>query len=129
MDSSALAKLAKEEPESAALIANLDAEAHDSIATSVIGRVEVERAARRFGVPDADVEALFGEVDLLPFHIATAAIAGRLEPVSMRSLDAVHLATACGLGSDLAAMYCYDRQLADAARAIGIDVRSPGAES
>lgn len=77
-------------------------------------------------MPEADVAELLDEIDLLQFDVATAAIAGRIAPVELKSLDAIHLATARGLGADLQVMYCYDRRLAAAAEAVGIEVRSPG---
>ena len=48
--------------------------------------------------------------------------AGRLEPAALRSLDAIHLASALLLGSDLAGIVTYDRRLAEAASRMGIPV-------
>jgi hypothetical protein len=50
-----------------------------------------------------------------------------IEPVRVRSLDAIHLATALSLGLDLAAFITYDGIQAKAARALGLPVLSPGA--
>jgi hypothetical protein len=52
---------------------------------------------------------------------ATLAPAGQL-----RSLDAIHLAAAHLVGSDLSALVTYDRRMADAARAVGLNVETPG---
>lgn len=43
----------------------------------------------------------------------------------MRSLDAIHLASALSLGDSLALFVTYDDRLADAARANGISVAAP----
>ncbi len=52
-------------------------------------------------------------------------VAGRLEPATMRSLDAIHLASALSLGDSLDLFVMYDDRLADAARANGISVTAP----
>ncbi len=46
-------------------------------------------------------------------------------PVELRSLDAVHLATAARIGADLAEVVTYDQQMAAAARSMGYKVSSP----
>lgn len=125
LDASALAKLVVAEPESDALLDELD-DLDATIVTSLVGVVEVERACRRAEVPEREVEQVLREVTLLSFDVAVAAIAARIAPPVLRALDAIHLATVRGLGADLSAMYCYDRRLADAAAALGIEVRSPG---
>jgi len=48
-----------------------------------------------------------------------------LDPRDLRSLDAVHVAAAIELSSDLGALYTYDARLTDAAEAYGLDVRAP----
>jgi predicted nucleic acid-binding protein len=80
-------------------------------------------------VPASEVRRVLDEVVMLSFDVAVAAIAGRIAPPVLRALDAIHLATARALGSDLDVMYCYDRRLAAAAELVGIDVRSPGLAS
>ena len=56
---------------------------------------------------------------------AQGGIAAALDPVALRSLDAVHLASAMSIGDDLDAMITYDVRLADAARAVGLIVVAP----
>ncbi len=51
--------------------------------------------------------------------------AARLEPASLRTLDAIHLATALTLGTDLAGLVTYDGKLAEAAVSEGFDVLAP----
>lgn len=109
----------------------LDAEwrrnVHVSPVTSIVGRIELERVSRRQA--DFDVErldTLLAEFDFLPLHVANAAVAASVRPPSLKSLDAVHLATLLEVAGDIEAFYCYDQRLADAAREHGIEVRSPG---
>lgn len=126
LDASALAKLILVEPESRALIDSIGGEG-GTVATSLLGGVEVARACAREGVAVGEVNRVLDEVTYLSFDVAVTAVAVRLVPQQLRTLDAIHLATASGLGADLDVMYCYDRRLANAASAMGIDVRSPGA--
>ena len=53
------------------------------------------------------------------------AIARRLDPSELRSLDAIHLATALSIGGDLGALFSYDDRLAAAATAAGLRVLAP----
>jgi len=57
--------------------------------------------------------------------IATARSASAGPPATLRTLDAIHLATALTLGGDLAAFVTYDDRLADAARTLGLPVVRP----
>jgi uncharacterized protein len=125
LDASALAKLILVEPESRELIDAIGG-AGTTVVTSLLGCVEVERACARQEVPHGEVRRVLDDVSILSIDAAVAAVAGRIAPPSIRTLDAVHLATARALGADLDVMYCYDRRLAAAAAAVGIEVRSPG---
>ena len=51
--------------------------------------------------------------------------AGRLDPPTLRSLDAIHLAAALDLGDDLDGLVTYDDRLAEAATLNGIAVTTP----
>ena len=64
-------------------------------------------------------------VALIDVDPATAARAGDVEPFELRSLDAIHLATALDLASDLKGFFTYDMRLAAAARSAGMTVLSP----
>ena len=126
LDASALVKLVAPEAESAAM-ATLVAE-HRSQSTSVVGLVEVRRAAvRRPGVTEARVEDVLVRVVGIAFDPDIAAAAATIGPATLRTLDAIHLASAAALGADLEAFVTYDRRLAEAARALGMPVASPGA--
>jgi uncharacterized protein len=56
-------------------------------------------------------------------HVAPAAeVTG---DKTLRSLDAIHLATAHGIRTDLSAFVCYDKRLRDSAHAPGLPVEAP----
>jgi predicted nucleic acid-binding protein len=126
LDASALVKLVAPEAETNALAAFLGP--HRSQATSVIGLVEVRRAAaRRPGVTRERVEDVLRRVTAIGLDLTTVAAAGSVGPVALRTLDAIHLASAAALGDDLEAFVTYDRRLADAARGLGMTDVAPGA--
>lgn len=127
LDSSALVKLAVREVGSDALRHEVGGE-RTRRCSSIVGRIEFERAVRRTDWPDVEarIDAVLSDLDIVPFNIALAATASALRPGTLRSLDAIHLATVIAAREDLAAFYCYDQRLAEAAREHGIDVRSPG---
>jgi predicted nucleic acid-binding protein len=126
LDASALVKLVAPEAETNDLAAFLAL--HRSQATSVIGLVEVRRAAaRRPGVTRDRVEDVLRRVTAIGLDLATVAAAGSVGPVAIRTLDAIHLESAAALGDDLEAFVTYDRRLADAARGLGMTDVAPGA--
>jgi len=131
LDSAAVVKLVRQESHSAELVTWLNAHEDAPLVSSALVEVEVPRALRRsapqalVGVP-ATVGRLFRvEIDST-IRATTAAFA---EP-TLRSLDAIHLATAQVLtnesGAELLAFVTYDRRLLDAAKAAGLPTASPG---
>jgi uncharacterized protein len=124
LDASALVKLVVEEAETAALVTYL-ADRPDRV-TSILARVEVARALGRVGVDQqARLEAVIEALTVVGLGDDIAARAGQVGPPALRTLDAIHLATALELGADLAALVTYDGRLADSARALGIPVAAP----
>jgi uncharacterized protein len=124
LDSSALVKLAVREPESAALRRYL--RRRRPLVASALARTEVTRALLPLG-PEAvrhghDVLAC---VDLLRINDRVLDAAGAMRPVELRSLDAIHLATAQQLGADLAQIVTYDDRMAAAANHLGLPVARP----
>jgi uncharacterized protein len=88
--------------------------------------VESVRACARYGADFATRAQLgLSAVALLPMDDAVLQAAADLSPPSLRSLDAIHLATAVSLGDRLGVMACYDERLAAAARAAGLEVAHP----
>jgi predicted nucleic acid-binding protein len=130
LDSSALVKLILPEAESGALLESL--KSWPACVTSELARVEVVRAARRAAADPAveqRAEEVMAALHLLRVDTEILDRAARLEPRTLRSLDAVHLASALSLGDDLGAIAVYDAALAAAAAACGLKVVMPGEES
>ena len=126
LDASALVKLATLESETAALREHLASYSQRS--TSRLAMVEVPRALTRRGTDGAGVEALhvaFEGIVVINLDEGIAAIAAALTPGSLRSLDAIYLASAISIGQELEAFITYDIRLADAARAAGLTVVVP----
>jgi predicted nucleic acid-binding protein len=90
--------------------------------------VEVRRAVARASIAGADerVERVLERIAKLELDASLAAEAGRLGPTGLRTLDAIHLASALALGPQLDALVTYDTRLADAAIANGLEVVAPG---
>lgn len=128
LDSSALLKLLYEERESAALAGWLSARAGTPVVSSELARVEVIRACRRMNadaLPEA--RALLGDLDLIPLSREVVDRAAEVGGTLLRSLDALHLASALSIRDDISAFIAYDHRLADAATAAGLEAVRPGA--
>ncbi len=124
LDSSALVKLAIAEPESAALRQYL--RRRRPYLVSALARTEVARALLPLGPAAARRgEEVLARVELIRVSDRVLTLAGSLLPAALRSLDAIHLATAQLLGEDLARVVTYDERMADAARAVGWSVIAP----
>lgn len=122
-DSSALVKLVIQEAESNALRRFL--RATSSRATSGLAQVEVVRAVRRYDPTEVPRAArLFRDMFVLSVD-DNLRPAGALDPIELRTLDAVHLATARTFGEELAGIVTYDDRMARAAAATGITVFAP----
>lgn len=124
LDSSALVKLVVHEPESRALRTYLRREPR-RVSCGLV-RTEVLRAVRPGGPVVVELaRRVLRRVDLIRLDDALLDAAGMLEPVGLRSLDAVHLAAAQLVAPVLRAVVTYDRRMADAARALGFAVAAP----
>jgi predicted nucleic acid-binding protein len=126
LDASALVKLAVHEAETPAL--EHDALDREALFTSEVGAIELHRALGRTGRPKAraQAEAVLEAVFLANLTPAIRARAGRLEPVSLRTLDAIHIATAASLALADLDFITYDDRQAHGARAHGLRVLQPG---
>ena len=126
IDSSALVKLVVAEPETPALEAEL-AE-RTGLLTSALAALECRRAVRRvsgrrrLGNVDEMLAAVV-LVDITPGLLETAA---QLDPPLLRSLDAIHVATALAADDPNLDVITYDDRLAEAATANGLRVVRPG---
>lgn len=130
VDSSAAVKRAIAEDESDAVerVLREYTEDGDALVTTSLAWVEVSRALRRCGA-DRDLvgrameQALSGIADR-PVTADVISLARRIEPVELRSLDAIHLATAILLDVDV--VVGYDQRLTQAAMGAGFTVVAPG---
>ncbi len=68
---------------------------------------------------------MLGRVTLIEMDSPILEAAALVDPAGLRSLDAIHLATALSLGEELGALVTYDARLADAARTHGLTVFAP----
>jgi hypothetical protein len=127
LDSSAIVKLAVREPETRALLAFL--RAWPDRVTSVISTVEAPRAVRKSSAtsrPEHRVRRVLRDIGLVPVHVSIRNRAAALEPIELRSLDAIHIATALDLADDVSAFVTYDSRQDAAARRAGLEVLAPG---
>lgn len=139
LDSSAIVKLILAEAESAALHAVLAAEDAPPPFTSQLALTEVKRALHACGEAElaADVAPSAGGLQVpgqlilaRPVTAETFSAAGDLLPgTTLRSLDAVHLATALTAGQALTAVITYDTRMATAAVALGLATLAPAGET
>ncbi len=126
LDSSAIVKLVVREPESHALFDWLAG--RPERLSSVIARVEVLRALRRSergGAARRRARDVLDRIALMPIDRPILDVASELEPSELRSLDAIHLATALSLGADLAGLVTYDERLTAAAARSRIEAWAP----
>lgn len=125
LDTSVLVKLVVAEDETEALIAWLDTTGGEWVSSDV-ARTELGRAVRR-GAPDRVVRAreVLESITLLRVTTPIYEAAARVDPPTLRTLDAIHLAVALDLGDDLETIVTYDRHLAEAAAANGVPVTAP----
>jgi predicted nucleic acid-binding protein len=127
LDSSALVKLVQVESESAALRRYLRRHGDDDRVTSMLARVEVVRAVAAGG-PRARAHArrMLNRLFLIELSGDFLDDAAELSPGTvLRSLDAVHLASAHQIGADLRAVVTYDQRMAGAANSLGFVVETP----
>jgi predicted nucleic acid-binding protein len=125
LDSSAFVKLVVEETESVALRAYLANHGARRVSSALL-RAESLRAVRHLG-PDALATVREGlrRVDLIGIDDRILDAAGTLEPRVVRTLDAIHLATAIAIGDDLEAIVTYDERMLDAASLLGLRAATP----
>lgn len=132
LDSAAIVKLVRSEPGSAELAAWLNDRRDLPLVTSGLAEVEVPRALRR-SAPQAlpGVPAVLGRLYRLEIDPVIRAGAGAFADPNLRSLDAIHLATARFVagqqGTTFEAFVTYDKRLLAAASAAGLPVAAPGA--
>ncbi len=124
LDSSAIVKLAVREPESDALRRHL--RRRRPWVSSALARTEVLRSLLGSGEDAvAAGRAVLARCDLVRANDRVLNLAGTMGPADLRSLDAIHLATAERLRDEISELVVYDQRMADAARQLGHRVSSP----
>lgn len=114
-------KLVLREPEEGVLRAEMSK--WDSYVSSSLLSVEAIRACSRHRSEYAqDAREWLFDLALLPLDDSVLDQATSLEPATLRSLDALHLATALSIRDDLGAFFTYDQRLAEAAESHGLPV-------
>lgn len=127
LDSSALVKLVVREPETDRLLDHLAAPS-DEIVSSTLSSIEVKRAVARAGIGNEAaerVDGLLASIDLRSIDDAIIRAAAALEPPTVHTLDAIHLATAIELAGEVEELIAYDQRLLDAATQNGIAAVAP----
>jgi predicted nucleic acid-binding protein len=122
LDASALVRLAIDEPETNAVRTFIGQ--FDQVATSRIGLVETRRVVKRVGGDMTRASEVLASVGPIELDAAIAASAAAVDPSTLKTLDAIHLASALALYA-VDAFVTYDERLAVAARAAGLTVASP----
>ena len=124
LDSSAIVKLVASESQTPALSKFL-ANRHPLI-SSALATTEVHRAVLPLGESfRRQATEVLSRIELVRVSNEVLEDAGRLKPTSLRSLDAIHLATAALFGNTLSGLITYDSRMLGAAESIGWSVHAP----
>ena len=124
LDSSAIVKLVIDEPESTALRRYL--RRRRPLVSSALARTEVVRAVLLEGdTALARARDVLSSIELIRVNDRVLNAAGELHPIEVRSLDAIHLATAQQLGPDLGRLVAYDERVLEAAGTLRLRTHAP----
>lgn len=124
LDSSVIVKLVVDEVETGGLKDYLAGAT--ALISSALARTEVLRAVLAGGTEARRIaELTLSRLELLRIDDQILKNAGELQPQGLRTLDAIHLASALAFGDSLDEVVCYDLRLSQAARAAGLSVSSP----
>jgi predicted nucleic acid-binding protein len=126
LDTAAIVKLVHAESESQALRDWLDERADVGWVSSVLAEIESARTLARHA-PEAvtRLQLVLDLMDLVELDAGTRILAQTVKPATVRSLDAIHLATALRIHPPITSFVTYDKGLADAAHAAGLTVDLP----
>ncbi|MCZ6663380.1 MAG: type II toxin-antitoxin system VapC family toxin [Actinobacteria bacterium] len=124
IDSSAIVKLIVREPESAALRRFL--KRRQTLVASALTQTEVSRAVLPLGEPFLRrASDVLDRIELVRVNRQVLRDAAVLEPVTLSSLDAIHLATAALFADTLGGLITYDGRMMEAAGSYGWSVKAP----
>jgi uncharacterized protein len=125
VESSALTKLVIDEPGSGNL--RIALRSHERLVSSDLTTIEVARAAQRARGEQglAQARAALLPVAQLTIDSSVVRAAAQLDPDSLRSLDAIHVASALVLEEDDVVFYSYDQRTIAAAHGAGLTTASP----
>ncbi|MEU6722035.1 type II toxin-antitoxin system VapC family toxin [Nonomuraea sp. NPDC046802] len=126
LDSAAVVKLVHAEAESQPLRDWLDERAESGWTSSVLLEIESSRALARCA-PEAvaRLHLVLDLIELVELDAGIRILAQTVKPVTVRSLGAIHLATALRIHSRLTSFVTYDKRLADAAQSAGLTINMP----
>ena len=138
-DTCALVKLVRQDAQSSALGEFIDARPGARWLVSEVARAELARTVRRINHDDRGriideatlqtelgyADRLCGNLDLVPVSTRVLAEAAALQQPFLRTLDAIHVATAATVVHGLSAFVTYDKRLAAAAADAGLPVAAP----
>ena len=139
-DTCTLLKLIRADAQSPALAAFIDAREGTRWFSSELAKAELARAVRRVNHDSQGrlidgrklraeldyAEGLWARLDLIAVSTRVLGDAAAIEQPFLRTLDAIHLASAMAMRNSLSAFVTYDKRLAAAAEEAGLPVRSPG---
>jgi uncharacterized protein len=124
LDTSALVKLVADETESTQLVEFVG---DDEIISSLIARVELVRAvARKHERLVKRAEDLLADLSYVAVNRLTTGAAAWIQPWTLRSQDAMHVASAVRMREGVRALVTYDDRMVHAGRLAGLEVASPG---
>ncbi|HET8659381.1 MAG TPA: type II toxin-antitoxin system VapC family toxin [Micromonosporaceae bacterium] len=134
LDTSAILKLLRREAETDALLDHLDAHAQQDLITSALATVETARALTALGETEVAARAIHGPdrinvgtsvIPALAISTAVLDLARPLPSTVLRSLDAIHIATAKLAETSLDHLITYDKRMLVAADAVGLRAVAP----
>ena len=123
LDASAIVKLVLTEPESVEMARWYVAS--ERVSTSLVGIIEIRRAVARRPHDSVHLERVVSGIEVIGVTTRIGERAAAIAPPIVRTLDAIHLATAISIGISLTSFVTYDDRLAAAARVLGLPVVSP----
>jgi uncharacterized protein len=125
LDSAAVVKLVHAENETRALRRWLDDRIDSPWTSSALLEIEAFRALARYAPQAASrLHPVLDLITLVDIDAGIRILAQTVRPATVRSLDAIHLATALSVRP--ATFVTYDKRLADAARGASLVVDMPG---